>query len=167
MYQHDANSGAQLGKTVVASHPTDMVWLNRPVSTEEGQSNYIARVFVAAANTNSVYALGVTRDGQLNRIEAINVSLTPLNPLGMTPSALGVDKRGTRLYVVCSDANAVAAVDISGANSRVAGFLPTGWYPTAVRVLDNNEVVIVNGKGLGSSANKNGPNPTKANQALV
>jgi hypothetical protein len=83
-----------------------------------------------------------------------------MHPLGMTPSALAVDERGTRLFVVCSDANAVAQVDISAPRSRVAGFIPTGWYPTAARVLADGELMVLSGKGLGSRPNPNGPNPT-------
>jgi DNA-binding beta-propeller fold protein YncE len=137
-----------------------MLWLNQPAPAAEGESNYRARIFVAAANTNSVYALGVGQDGQLNMIESINVSLTPMHPLGMTPSALGVDKDGGKLYVACSDANAVAVADISGDHSRVLGFIPTGWYPTAVRALADGQLVILNGKGLGSYPNPKGPNPS-------
>jgi len=166
VYQHDANSGAQIAKTRVGPHPTDMVWLGKPAPGEGGQSNYIGRLFVAAANTNSVYALGVTREGQLNMLESINVSLTPLHPLGMTPSALAIDKSGTRLYVACSDANAIAAADISGEHTSVLGFIPAGWYPTAVRMLDDNQLVVLNGKGLGSRANPDGPVPTVRNQPL-
>ena len=165
VYQHDANSGAQIARTRVGPHSTDMVWLGKPAPADEGQSNYIGRLFVAAANTNSVYSLGVTRDGQLNTLESINVSLTPMHPLGMTPSALSVDKSGTHLYVACSDANAVAAADISGEHTRVLGFIPTGWYPTAVRMLDDNQMVVLNGKGLGSRANPDGPVPTKRKPA--
>src|SRR6202008_3224247 len=124
------------------------------------QGTYRARIFVAAANTNSVYALGVTEDGQLSAIESINVSLTPLHPLGMTPSAVAVDRGGKRLYVGCSDANAVAVADIASEHSRVLGFVPTGWYPTSVRSLDDGRLVVVNGKGLGSYPNPKGPNPT-------
>lgn len=159
VYQHDAISGTLLGKTRVGPHPTDMVWLNQPAAGEQGESSYRARIFVAAANTNNVYALGVAQDGQLNMLESINISLTPLHPLGMTPSALGVDKSGSRLYVACSDANAVAVADISGDHSRVLGFIPTGWYPTAVRSLADGQLIILNGKGLGSYPNPKGPNP--------
>lgn len=166
VYQYDANSGAQLAKTRVASHPTDMLWLNKPAPLEEGGPSYMARLFVAASNTNNVYSLGVTHDGQFNMLESINVSMTPMHPLGMTPSALSVDKRGTHLYIACSDANAIAAADISGSRSRILGFIPTGWYPTAVRVLDDDQIVILNGKGLGSRANPDGPNPTKRGQPL-
>jgi DNA-binding beta-propeller fold protein YncE len=160
VYQYDANSGAQIAMTRVGSHPTDMLWLNKPAPAEEsGDSEYVARLFVAAANTNYVYSLGVTRDRQLRTLESINVSLTPMHPLGMTPSALAMDKQGTHLYVACSDANAIGVADISGPRTRVLGFVPTGWYPTAVRSLDDNRLVILNGKGLGSRANPGGPNP--------
>ncbi|HEX4809797.1 MAG TPA: bifunctional YncE family protein/alkaline phosphatase family protein [Bryobacteraceae bacterium] len=162
VYRHDLTSGAQLGRTRVAPHPTDMVWLNKPAPAgEEGASDLNTRVFVAAANTNTVYSYGVMPDMDLKKLEAINVSLTPLNPLGMTPSALALDKDGHKLYVVCSDANTVAVADISTARSAITGFIPTGWYPTAVRVLADYQLVILNGKGLGSRANPDGPIPTK------
>ena len=61
--------------------------------------------------------------------------MTPRQPLGMTPSALALSPDGKRLYVVCSDANAVAVVDVSEDRSDVLGFIPTGWYPTAARSL--------------------------------
>jgi len=160
IYQYDANSGTQIAMTRVGSHPTDMLWLNKPVPTEEnGSSEYAARLFVAAANTNYVYSLGVTHGGQFRMLESINVSLSPMHPLGMTPSALAIDKQSTRLYVACSDANAVGVVDVSSPRSSVLGFIPTGWYPTAVRSLVDGQLVILNGKGLGSHANPGGPNP--------
>lgn len=162
VYQYDANSGQSINRTRVGPHPTDMVWINRaPAAPEGSQTSFIARLLVAAANTNNVYSFGITADGQLNPIESINVSMTPLHPLGMTPSAIAVNAAGTSLYVVCSDTNAVAVADISGAHSEVKGLIPTGWYPTAVRLLPDNQIAILNGKGLGSHPNPNGPNPSK------
>ncbi len=167
VYQYDASSGNEIGKTRVGPHPTDMLWINKPAPTEDTEtSSFVARLFVTAANTNNVYSFGVTRDLQLNPLESINVSMSPMHPLGMTPSALAVNKEATELYAVCSDANAVAAVDISGAHSVVRGFIPTGWYPTAAHVLENGQLLVVNGKGLGSRPNPDGPNPTARNQPL-
>jgi DNA-binding beta-propeller fold protein YncE len=167
LFQYDANSGRELGRTRVANHPTDLLWLNRPAPVEEGETSpYIARIFVAAANTNGVYVFGVAATGDLTQLETINVSTSPMHPLGMTPTALATDNAATRLYVVCSDANAVAVADISTAHTNVLGFLPTGWYPTAVTALDDGQLVILNGKGLGSRANPDGPNPTRRNQPL-
>ena len=164
--QLDAVSGAEFSKTRVGPHATDMLLLPKPAPTDEGRTENIARLFVTASNTNNVYSFGVTREGNLNPLETINLSLTPLNPLGMTPSALAVDGSGNRLFTVCSDANAVAVADISKQQSTVLGFIPTGWYPTAVTTTPDGGLVILNGKGLGSRANPDGPVPTKRNQPL-
>ena len=65
----------------------------------------------------------------------------------MTPSALALSADQSRLYVVCSDANAAAVVDVTEARSQVLGFVPTGWYPTAARALADGRLVVLNGKG--------------------
>ncbi|HLH01286.1 MAG TPA: bifunctional YncE family protein/alkaline phosphatase family protein [Bryobacteraceae bacterium] len=161
IYEHQAASGVEMARIRVAPHPTDMLWVNKPAPAGENGPSYAARLFVAASNTNNVYSFGVTSDNQLTMLEAINVSMTPMHPLGMTPSALAVGPNGQHLYIACSDANAVAVADISAEHSRVLGFIPTGWYPTAVRTLANGLLAIANGKGLGSKPNPNGPNPTK------
>lgn len=160
IYEHQAASGVEIAKVRVGPHPTDMIWVNKPAPAEEHGPSYPARVFVAASNTNNVYSFGVTKDAQLTMLETINVSMTPMHPLGMTPSALAVDKEALHLYVACSDANAIAVADISSSHSKVLGFVPSGWYPTAVRSLSDGQLVMANGKGLGSHPNPKGPNPT-------
>jgi DNA-binding beta-propeller fold protein YncE len=163
VYQYDTTNGAEIARTRVAPHPTDMLWLNEPPAAEEvSGSPYRARLFVAASNTNNVYSFGVTQDNRLTMLESINVSMTPIHPVGMTPSALAVDRDHRRLYIVCSDANAIAVADISGPRTHVEGFIPSGWYPTAVQVLPDGEISMLNGKGVRSYPNPNGPNPMKS-----
>jgi DNA-binding beta-propeller fold protein YncE len=164
--QLDAANGAEFSKTRVGPHATDMLLLAKPAPTEEGRTENVARLFVTASNTNNVYSFGVTRAGEVTPLETINLSLTPMNPLGMTPSALAVDGSGSRLFIVCSDANAVAVADISRQASTVLGFIPTGWYPTAVSTTPDGGLLVLNGKGLGSRANPDGPVPTQRNQPL-
>jgi YVTN family beta-propeller protein len=160
--RYDANTGAPLGNLRVGQHPTDMIWHTGKVDAAEGEAQWVARLFVAAANTNNVYTFGLNEAGEMNAVESINVAMTPRQPVGMTPSGLGLSADGKSLYVACSDANAVAAVDISQARSRVAGFLPSGWYPTAARGLRDGRIVVLNGRGLRSYPNpKDAPNPTK------
>jgi YVTN family beta-propeller protein len=154
--QYDTTSGQQMAKVLVGPHTTDMVWREGPV---EDQPNVAARLFVSASNTNSVFVLGATETGDLSRIETINLALTPLQPLGSTPSGLGLSADGSKLFVACSDANTAAVVDISGARSRVLGFIPAGWYPTAAFGLPDGRIGILNGKGQGSYANPKGPSP--------
>jgi DNA-binding beta-propeller fold protein YncE len=162
--QYDAAGGSLIGQVVrVGAHASDMVWRNGAPETAAAEAPpYTARIFVAAANTNSVFALGVTAAKDVLLVESINIAMTPRQPMGMTPSALGLSADGTRLFVACSDANAAAVIDVSEERSRVEGFIPTGWYPTAVRALANGTLVVLNGKGLRSYSNaENGPNPSK------
>ena len=154
VYQHDAGSGAVIGKLRLGAHPTDMVWLpGKPEVETEGQLDWVtARLFVAAANTNNVYVLGASENGELRQIDTINVSLTPWQPAGSTPSALAIGPDGKRLLVVCSDVNAVAVEEIGGTRAETVGFLPTGGYPTAIRVLRDGRVVVLNGGAQGTAS---------------
>ncbi len=163
VYHHDTQTGNILTRLRLGAHPSDMVWVpGKPQVEEEGQlEGIVARLFVTAANTNNVYVIGATEAKDLRQIETINVALTPWQPAGMTPSALALSPDRKRLFVVCSDVNAVAVADISAARTRPLGFIPTGWYPTAARVLDDGRIVVLNGKGLRSLPNPQGPNPAK------
>jgi hypothetical protein len=44
--------------------------------------------------------------------------------------------------------------------SSVQGFVPTGWYPTAVRSMADGRLVVLNGRGVRSQPNPKDPNPT-------
>jgi DNA-binding beta-propeller fold protein YncE len=163
VYHHQAETGQRLGMTRVGPHPTDMIWRDKQTALEEGESaDWKARLFVAAANTNNVYVLGVNEDKSVRVIETINTAMEPSEIAGMTPSALALSADQSKLYTVCSDANAVAVADVSGPKSRVLGFVPTGWYPTAARVLPDGRVFVLNGKGSRSFPNPNGPQPGRA-----
>src|SRR5207245_6743026 len=66
-----------------------------------------------------------------------------------------------RRFVVCSEANAVAVADVSEDRSRVLGFVPAGWYPTAARALSDGTLVVLNGRGVRSFPNPKGPSPVQ------
>lgn len=171
LYHHEAINGEPKQRLRLGPHTTDMLMSTRkpsqpesaePEEKDAGQAwPYAQRIFVTAGNTNRVYVVGLTEGKDLRLIETINVAMTPRQPAGMTPSALAISPDQKRLYVVCSDANAVAVVDISETRSRVLGFVPTGWYPTAARVLADNRLVVLNGRGSGSYANPKGPQPDR------
>lgn len=156
----DANSGKRIGTAILGQQPMDMVWRTKPARNAEEEPVYpYGRVFVAVSGTNDVAAMAVNEDGTLRPVEKINVALTPLQPLGSTPSALALSADEETLFVVCSDANAVAVVDISRQRSKVLGFIPTGWYPIAARVLPGGNLMVLNGRGARSFPNPKGPNP--------
>ncbi|MGI8988127.1 MAG: alkaline phosphatase family protein [Bryobacteraceae bacterium] len=151
--RYQTEGGSSMGNVRLGPHTTDMAW----VPTANAQ----IRLFVAAANSNNIYSVAVPESSEMRRLETINLAMTPRQPVGMTPSALGLSTDGKRLYVACSDANAIAVVDVSPDHSGVLGFIPTGWYPTAVRELADKRIVVLNSRGLRSYPNPNGPNPLR------
>ncbi len=161
LLQHDTRTGGVLAKLRLGPHTTDMILGPGPAPDEEGRREFPLRLFVAASNTNNVYVVGITETARLQLLEIIDVAMTRRQPAGMTPSALALSPDNQRLFVVCSDANAVAVVDITGPQSRLLGFIPTGWYPTAAHLLADGTLVVLNGKGLGSYPNPKGPNPAR------
>jgi DNA-binding beta-propeller fold protein YncE len=144
----DAVTLAATGEVAVGEHPNAMLL------SKDG-----TRLFVACANTNAVWVVDTAARAAR---EQISVSLFPNAPAGSTPNALDLSADGRTLLVANADNNAVAVVDVSkpGA-SGVRGFIPTGWYPTAVMFdrRDGRQIFILSGKGLTSLANPRGPQP--------
>lgn len=156
-----AETGNRLGLVRAGQHPTDMIWSDRQPEVSEGEApKYKGRIFVTNGNMNTVSVIGVSEANTASAIESINVSLSFEQPAGMTPSALALSPDQKRLYVVCSDANAVAVADISEVRTRVRGFIPTGWYPIAARAIDS-QLLVFNGRGPRSYPNPKGPNPAQ------
>ena len=136
------------------------------------------RLFVACAGDNTVHVIqtrtlespeapaGPARRPPEGTREIIATSLYPNAPEGSTPDAVAVSPDGRTLFVANADNNNVMVVDISNSSisdevrphdesvSVVEGFIPVGWYPSAVAVSpDNGTLVVANGKGLASRAN--------------
>jgi DNA-binding beta-propeller fold protein YncE len=143
----DAKTLEAKGEIAVGEHPNAMAF------SRDGR-----RLFVACANTNSVWAIDLERRAAA---EQISVALYPGAPAGSTPNALDVSPDGKTLLAANADNNAVAVIDISRpGDSRVQGFIPTGWYPTGVRFgRDGSKVYVLSGKGLTSQANPRGGHP--------
>jgi YVTN family beta-propeller protein len=147
VYQYNTVNGQEIGRIRLGSHPTDMV-LSSYLPESDGPAGLNAkyRLFVAAANTNEVFAVGISDNKTMNLVETIHVAPAPLSPLGMTPSALALSADQKHLYVACSDADVVASVDVSDVRGVVEGFLPTGAYPAAVRS-SGDRVWVANARG--------------------
>ena len=120
------------------SHPNEMRW------------DRAGRLFVANSGSNTVSVISA---GKVT--ETIRTSLDPKALVGSTPDALALTADGKRLYVANADNNDVEAVDIAEpGDSKVLGFIPTGWYPTALALSpDGNRLYIGTGKGLGFRKN--------------
>ncbi len=113
-------------------------------------------LFVANANDNSVSVIDIA---QRKVLETLNAALYPDAPNGSTTNGLALSADEKTLYIANADNNCVAVFDVSQpGSSRSKGFIPVGWYPTNVKVVDK-KLFVANGKGFSSMANPYGPNP--------
>ncbi len=121
-------------------------------------------LFVSNANDNSVSVISTE---QHREIEILNTALYPGSPSGSTTNSLALSEDEKTLYIANADNNCLAVFDVSNpGNSKSKGFIPTGWYPTCVRVIENT-IFVTNGKGLTSKANPFGPSPVSNEEAVA
>lgn len=136
----------------VGDHPNDMLLNSKGTF-----------LFVANANDNSV---SVINTKSLKVVEVLDAALIPDAPSGSTTNSLAMSSNGKTLYIANADNNCLALFDISTpGKSKSKGFIPTGWYPTCVKIV-NNTIFVANGKGFGSLPNPLGPNPLKKKQPV-
>ena len=138
----DVDSLRVTGRIAVGDNPNDMAL------SKDG------RLFVSCSNDNSVVVID-TKTRQA--IERISTALTPNSPEGSTPNALALDRDNQVLFVANADNNDVAVVRVAErAKSEVLGFLPVGWYPSALAV-HGGKLYVGNSKGMGSYSDIRGP----------
>jgi len=149
----DTGKQAVTGSVPVGDNPNDLC------TTHDGKYLYVSN-----ANDNSVSVISVEQ----NRvIEILNSALYPDAPSGSTANSIALSDDEKTLYIANADNNSLAVFDVSTpGNSRSKGFIPTGWYPTCVRVVKNT-IFVSNGKGLTSKPNPYGPNPTNKREDVV
>ena len=121
-------------------------------------------LFVANANDNSISVIDVRKRKVL---ETLNAALYPDSPSGSTSNGVALSEDDKTLYIANADNNCLAVFDvIQPGLSKSKGFIPTGWYPTNVKVI-GNRIFVSNGKGFSSKANPYGPNPVRKKEDVV
>ncbi len=121
-------------------------------------------LFVANANDNTVSVVDLQ---QKKVIEVLNAALYANAPSGSTTNSVALNEENNILYVANADNNCLAAFDVHNPGlSKSKGYIPTGWYPTCVRVVGKT-IFVANGKGFSSQANPYGPNPSKKTQKVA
>jgi YVTN family beta-propeller protein len=149
----DTDNQKLSGAVSVGDNPNDMCL------TRNGKF-----LFVANANDNSVSVID-TRNRRV--VETLNAALFADAPAGSTTNGLALDSDNKTLFVANADNNCLAVFDVSKPGNSVSkGFVPTGWFPTCVRVA-RNQLFIANGKGLTSKANPFGPNPADEREEVT
>jgi len=120
-------------------------------------------LFVANANDNTVSVIDIKKRKVL---ETLNAALYASTLSGSTTNGLALSPNEKTLYIANADNNCLAVFDVSKPGfSKSKGFIPTGWYPTSVRTI-GKRIVVANGKGFGSMANPQGPNPISKKQSV-
>ena len=142
---YDLQKNEIINHIKTGSHPNDMV-------ISHNQQN----LYVANANSNTVSVIDI---GTNKVIETISTTLYPTTLAGSTSNAVGISEDDKLLFVANADNNCVAVLNVERpGHSQPLGFIPTGWYPTSVKVW-NDKIYVINGKGNFSSADPKGPNP--------
>jgi DNA-binding beta-propeller fold protein YncE len=107
-------------------------------------------IFVSNATNDTVSVI----DPETGVIRTeIDLTVPGLEKLrGVLPFGMALSPDGSRLYVACAGLNAVAVVDAAAA--KPLGYIPAGWFCTAVEVSrDGRRLYVTNAKGLGSGPN--------------
>ena len=103
-------------------------------------------LYIANAGSDTISVVNVVND-QLNVTATVllrpsNVSSLP----GVSPSGLALSPDEKTLYASLGDFNAVGVID-AGTN-QLSGYIPVGWYPTALAATpDGKGLLVVNGWG--------------------
>ncbi len=144
---YDTKTNRVTNEIFTENHPNEII--------QNRSGKYL---FVANANDNSVSVID-TQAGKV--IEVISTALYPTRLTGSTTNGLALSEDEKILYVANADNNCLAVFNVSTpGKSRSKGFIPTGWYPTNVRVA-GKKIFVSNGKGFNSMANPYGPQPVK------
>lgn len=108
-------------------------------------------VFVSNGNNDCVSVIDIQKDTVVYTI--------PLQPdprlgklRGLIPFGVATSPDQKRLYVAEAGINAVAVIDIP--SLKVLGHIPTGWFPSKLKVSpDGKQLIVTNAKGFGSGPN--------------
>ena len=113
------------------------------------------RLYVSNGNENTVTVIDTAKR---RAIETIHVGPTMHAPPGSTPNALALDANSNMLFVANADNNCIAVVNVKErGESQIMGFLPSGWYPSALHLTSQMKLYVGNSKGLEPHANPDGP----------
>jgi len=126
------------------AHPVSLL-LNRTQS----------KLLIAYAGGDIVASVDTSSDTMTSRISLRPPGATTLP--GVTPTGMSLTQDESRLYVSLGDMNTIGVVDM--ASNNLIGYIPAGWYPSAIVASPIKPVLLV--------ANAKGTSPRNPNPAFV
>src|SRR5579864_3355696 len=155
MIATDKTTGSSVSGTVTAINTDDF-------STREAEVG-LAPSGIAISSDEKMLAVANAHSDSISLVDAGTLSVTgikietwPEGTLGSQPSAVAFAPDGQTVYVACGGNNAIAVVRAKGGEWKLTGALPTGWFPSGVTVDGDGALRIINIKGVGNTAAKNG-----------
>jgi YVTN family beta-propeller protein len=109
---------------------------------------------LAVANSHSD-TVSLLDTGTLAKTD-LKVPTWPDAMLGSQPVALAFANDGRRLYIACGGNNAIAVAERAAKSWKVAGAVPTGWFPSSLALDRDGALRVLNLKGVGNTDNKKG-----------
>jgi hypothetical protein len=82
----------------------------------------------------------------------VKIPAYPAGVTGSQPISVAYSADGKTIYVACAGTNAIAVVQ----QGKVAGSIPSGWFPSSISVMDDGSLRVVNIKGTGNTDNGRG-----------
>ena len=108
-------------------------------------------VFVSNGNNDNITVIDITRDSVVKEI-FIKPDDAVKQFRGVIPFGLAVTPDEKKLFVAEAGINAIGVVDLE--SLEVTGHIPTGWFPSRIRVTpDGKKIIVTNAKGYGSGPN--------------
>jgi len=113
-------------------------------------------IYVANGNNDSISVLDPRTYQERGRIELSLLRGQDRTLRGVQPVGLALSPDGDHLYVAEAGINAVAVIRLfgNGKHGDVIGHIPTGWWPSSVRVsADGRSLYVANARGRGAGPN--------------
>ncbi len=155
----DATTGAVLNGTVTVIRLSDSS--SREVSVGRAPTSLAispdgTTVAVANSHSDSVSLI----DTASLRTTTVAIPTVPDGLLGTAPVSVVFSADGTRLYVAAALNNAVVVLEKRGSSYAQAGAIPAGWFPGALALDRNQDLVVLNVKGDGNTEDGKGGHNT-------
>ncbi len=108
-------------------------------------------VFVSNGNNDNISVIDIKNNKVIEDIE-LKLDERLGNLKGMIPFGLALSPDQKKLFVAEAGINAVGVIDVN--SQKVKGHIPTGWFPSKLKITpDGKQMIVANAKGFGSGPN--------------